>query len=247
MPFVEGIPCSIHGVAFDDYTVALRPCEMLVFRRPGQSQLHYGKAATFWDPPAQDRRQMRDIARRVGDHLRAEFGYRGAFTVDGIASREGFLPTELNPRFGAALAVMTSKLDLPLMLLNLAVVEGERIDWQPRELERWILEVADTHRSGSGMAFTNQSQTETRCAELSWTGDAFRLAHDTEPADATATLGPSAMGGFVRVDLDPARTPVGPSVAARVAAALACVDGHWGLGIGQLEPAQDVLTELKAP
>jgi hypothetical protein len=122
----------------------------------------------------------------------------------------------------------------------LALVEGEPVDWQPRELERLVLELADGQRHGGGMAMTKNRQTETRKAALSWTGDGFRIAADDETPDATAILGPSAMGGFARVDLVPERTPVGPSAAPRVALAIACIDAHWDLGIGPLEPARDV-------
>jgi hypothetical protein len=240
MPFLEGIPCSIHGLVFDDHTMVLRPCEMLVFRRPDRSDLHYGRAATFWDPPDADRTAMRAAARRIGDHLRSTMGYRGAFTLDGVLTAEGFLPTELNPRFGAALAVLTSELDVPLMLLNLAVVEGERVDWQPRALERMILEVADTHRAGGGMAMTSRVQTETQLLQLTWTGSTFRIAEPSEKPDATALIGPAATGGCVKVTLSAETTPVGPSAAARVASALGLVDAHWDLGIGSLEPAVDV-------
>ncbi len=240
MPFLEGIPCSIHGFVFDDTTIALRPCEMLVFRRPATSELHYGRAATFWDPPDADRAAMREIARRVGEHLRKTLSYRGAFTVDGILGSDGFLPTELNPRFGAALAVMTAKLGIPLILLNAAVVEGEPVDWQPRELERRILEVADQHRSGGGMAMTRKKQTETKAVSLVWERGAFRIGVEGDEPDASAILGPSAMGGFLKVELVPERTPVGPSAAGRVALALRCLDQHWDLEIGELEPARDV-------
>ncbi|CAN0543082.1 unnamed protein product, partial [Laminaria digitata] len=61
MPFLEGIPCSMHGFVFDDEVVALRPCEMLVMRRPDSNKLHYSSAATYWDPPEADRQQMRHM------------------------------------------------------------------------------------------------------------------------------------------------------------------------------------------
>jgi hypothetical protein len=98
MPFLEGIPCSIHGVVFPHGVATFRPVELVTLRRPGSSRLRYAGAATFWDPPDPDREVMRDLARRVGDALRERVGYRGAFTVDGILSAEGFLPTELDPR-----------------------------------------------------------------------------------------------------------------------------------------------------
>lgn len=240
MPFLEGIPCSIHGCVFPDSTLVLRPCEMIVFRQPQSTLLHYGRAASFWDPPDADRIQMRDVARRTGEHLRKTLGYRGAFTVDGVMSRDGFLPTELNPRFGAALGVLTSKVDLPLLLLNAAVVEGEPVDWHSPDLERLLLEQADLHRAGGGSALSSVKQTETRSVDLTWTEAGFRISLFGEPVDAKAMLGPSPMGGWARLEFVAERTPVGPSAAPRVASALACLDAHWKLGIGPLEPAVDV-------
>jgi hypothetical protein len=242
MPFLEGIPCSIHGIVFPDYTARFRPCEMLVFRRPERMELHYGRAASFWDPPEDDRAQMREVARRVGDHLREAVDYRGAFTVDGVMTAEGFRPTELNPRFGAALGVLTTELDLPMMLLNLAVVEGEDLDWRPRELERLVVERADAHRSGRGLAMVERDIDENHSAELVYDEDdgAWRLAGEDEEPDARAVLGPAPSGGYLSISLEPGRTPAGPSVAPRMAAALAWADAHWELDIGPLESARDV-------
>ncbi len=249
MPFVEGVPCSIHAIVFPDATIALRPCEMLVFRKRGQARLHYGRAATFWDPPQADRDEMRALAVRVGDHLRGAVGYRGALTIDGIMSGRGFIPTELNPRFGAALEMQARSLpELPLLLLNMAVVEGERIDWRPADLERILLAAADAHRKGGGMVLTARPVVETTRAALVCDpslaatpgGLAFRVAQEGEEVDVTAVLAPFTMGGYVGLTLDPARTPVGPSAAPRVIAALACLDELWSLGLDPLEPALDV-------
>ena len=135
MPFVEGIPCSIHGIVFPDHVVVLRPCEMVVLREQGVRRLWYARAGTTWDPPTADRVALRALARRVGEHLRSTLGYRGAFTIDGVLGADGFVPTELNPRYGAALGVMTARLPrLPTLLLNLAVVEGVPADWRPETL-----------------------------------------------------------------------------------------------------------------
>ena len=46
--------------------------------RPGRAAFSYAGSATFWDPPDADRAEMREIARKVGAHLRARVGYRGA-------------------------------------------------------------------------------------------------------------------------------------------------------------------------
>lgn len=84
MPFLRGIPCSIHGVVLPDDVLAFRPVEMVVLQRANSQKLLYAGFSTFWDPPEEDREQMREIARRVGLALRESVGYRGAFTVDGI-------------------------------------------------------------------------------------------------------------------------------------------------------------------
>lgn len=240
MPFLEGIPCSIHGFVFAEKTIALRPCEMLVFRREGTTEFHYGKAATFWDPLPEDRKRLRAIARRVGDHLRERYDYRGAFTVDGVMTRDGFRPTELNPRFGAALGVMTRALDLDLMLLNLAIVEREPHDWRPDELEALLLNTADEHRAGGTMAVSPTEVEETVSGELVFEGGEFRRVGEGEPADANYTLGPHSAGSFLSVDFVPARTPVGRSVASRAAAALRWANAEHALCLGRLVGQRDV-------
>jgi hypothetical protein len=89
MPFLEGIPCSIHGVVFPDGVATFRPVELVTLRRPGWNRLRYAGAATFWDPPDDDREVMRDLAHRVGPGLRQRVGYRGAFTLDGVLAARG--------------------------------------------------------------------------------------------------------------------------------------------------------------
>ena len=78
MPFLEGIATSIHGIVLPDGVVALRPVEMVTLRRG--HELRYSGCATFWDPPDEVREEMRDVARRVGERLRTEVDFRGAFT-----------------------------------------------------------------------------------------------------------------------------------------------------------------------
>jgi hypothetical protein len=215
---------------------------MLVFRKADSTEFHYGKAATFWDPVPADRDAMRSVACRVGDHLREHFDYRGAFTVDGVMTADGFRPTELNPRFGAALGVMTRALDLDLMLLNLAIVEGEPYDWRPEQLERLLVETADDNRAGGTMAISTTRFEETSRTELRFVDGEFRRASGA-PVDATATVGPSPAGSFLSVDFDAERTPAGPSVASRAVAALRWADEEFGLELGRLVPAADVRSE----
>lgn len=240
MPFLDGVPCSVHGIVFDDYVVALRPMEMMVLRRTGSSRLLYAKAASFWDPAPADREAMREVARKTGRRLRGSVGYRGVFTVDGVMTAEGFLPTELNPRFGAALVVMLSRQpELPLYLLHLLVADGADEDWRPRQLEAALLAAADAERAASaGVLVEREVQREERL-ELVLDGG-WRAAWGDERPAATAVLGPAGDGGIVFLKLAPERTPVGPPTAPRVAGALGFLDEVWGLGLGPLEAAPQV-------
>ena len=255
MPFLEGVPCSIHGMVFPDAVAAFRPVELVTLRRPGSNRLRYAGAATFWDPPAADREAMRDLARRVGAGLRERVGYRGAFTVDGVLAAEGFLPTELNPRLGAGLSVMASDLpELPVALLDRALIEGEPLRYGAGDLERQVLAAADRTRAGGAATVTergpgvlkpghpeNEVATDaTTELRVRFEDGTCRPAMDGRPADGVLAFGPSGVGGFVRLALDPDRIPAGPSVAPLAVAAFALADERFGTGIGPLEPARAV-------
>ena len=98
MPFLEGVPCSIHGIVLPDGTAVFRPVELAILRGADR-RFVYGGQGTYWDPPGADREQMRDLVRRIGELLRERVGYRGGLGIDGVLTNEGFRPTELNPRF----------------------------------------------------------------------------------------------------------------------------------------------------
>jgi len=243
MPFLEGIPCSIHGIVFGDYVVALRPCEMVVLRSPDHGRFTYARSATFWDPPPADAEDMREIARAVGRHLRSQVGYRGAFTIDGIMTAEGFRPTELNPRIGAALAGLCKGIpDLPLLLLNRMLVEGHDLDYRPEALERLILGHASLRRSGMASVVSRQANAPEEL-DIVFDGSTCREARAGEERDLQMRIGASSMGSYLAIVLEPERTPVGPSVAPRVVAALAFANTRWSLGLGTLVPARDVRKE----
>lgn len=238
MPFLDGIPCSIHGIVLPDATAALRPCEMVVLRRPGRPDLLYAGMGSTWDPPSHERAALRSLARRVGDHLRRTAGYRGVFTVDGVMTRAGFRPTELNSRCSAGAIMLAQAADLPMHLVHLAVVEGVEVEWPTQRLEEQIVAAADELRSVRSFALVSRAQPE-REVELVWEGGALREARGRPPA-LTLETGPAPSGGAVRVVVDVARHPAGRPVAPVIAAALTYADRRWDLGLGPLEPAVDV-------
>ena len=237
MPFLDGIATSVHGLVLPDGVVALRPVELVTLRHG--HELRYAGCATFWDPPAAVREQMREAARRVGEQLRAEVDFRGAFTLDGVATADGFRPTELNPRFGAGLNVITRGLaDVPLHLVLDLVVAGiaaadrcRRAGGRDPRLGRRL---ARRRHAGRSACRRGSRSTTARSATSTGTGAG-------PPTASRPTPRSSAGPGFARVDFDPARTPVGPSVGQRAADFWRFADAELGTAVGPLEAPVDVL------
>lgn len=240
MPFLEGIPASIHGIVFPDSVAVFRPVEMVVLRPTTGDRLFYAGCATAFDPNPDDREAMRDLARRVGAALREEVDYRGPFGIDGVLAEEGYVPTELNARAGAALGPLAHGLDLPLSPLCLAVAEGERLDYRPDLLERAIVESADTHRTCAGWSVTPRRFDANRTLEVLRDGAEYRERLSGEDHDGAIRAGPGAAGGFLRFTLRPERIERGPSAAPEVVRAFRFCDRVLGTEFGKFEVARDV-------
>jgi hypothetical protein len=195
-PFLEGVPCSIHGIVFADHVAVFRPVELVVLRRDGE--FFYCGCSSIWDPPPPAREQMRAVARRAGEQLRAEVDYRGAFTVDGVLTVDSFLPTELNPRNGAGLVTMIRGMDVPVQLLVDALAGGVDLDWRPHELEAALLEHFDAHRAGGTWRIVQVPM------------EPGELVH----GDDRGIVGPAFSGSFVRMPMErPPGTFLGPHAA----------------------------------
>jgi hypothetical protein len=212
-PFLEGVPCSIHGIVFDRHVAVFRPVELIVLRHA--DEFFYAGCSSIWDPPDPARRQMRAVAGCVGEQLRAEVDYRGAFTVDGVLTRDGFLPTELNPRNGAGFNTMARGMDLPVQLLLDALVGGISFDWRAEELEAGLLAHFDANRAGGTWRMIPVA-VEPR-----------QLVH----GDDHGMVGPAVAGCFVRM---PMERPVGTFLAPHAAEFWRWADAELGLGLGPL-------------
>jgi len=241
MPFLEGIPCSIHGIVFDDYVAALRPVEMVVLRQPGSSKFFYAGTSTLWDPNPKDREEMRDMAKRLGETLRNQVNYRGVFTLDGVVTTDGFRPTEINPRLGAGVIPLTSNLpQVPFQLLIGALSAGMKLDYRPQELEELLIKTADENRfGGTWRAISDKLETVDN-KPLVLESDDWRWVKDGETPDATVVAGTNPMGGFVRLTLDSKRVPAGQSVGPLARSFWRFVDDAMGGHVGPLETAKSV-------
>jgi len=235
MPFLEGIPCSIHGIVLPDGVAVLRPVEMVTLRRG--HELFYAGCATYWDPPDEVRAEMRSAATAVGTHLARTVRYRGAFTIDGVAGTAGFLPTELNPRAGAGLGTMARGLPegFPLMLLLELVSGGIDLGRTAPEIEAELLQAADAARSGGTWRYGDVDPTPFTGTLWRHAGGWSAEALDAAPS-ATVQTGP----GAARCLFQPGGWPVGPSVAPAAVDFYAWCDAQQGAGIGPLRAAADV-------
>ena len=241
MPFLEGVPASIHGIVFPDAVAVFRPVEMVVLRPKDGDRLHYAGCATAFDPLPDDRRAMRDLAYRVGAALREAVDYRGPFGIDGILAEDGYLPTELNARAGGAMGrPLATGNDLPLTPLCLAVTEGERLDYRPSLLEQALVESADAHRTCMGWSVTRLRIEENRTLNVVRDGEEYRECLPGEEPHGTLQAGPGPVGGFVRFVLEPDRIELGRSAAPEVVRAFHFADRALGTDFGEFDVASDV-------
>jgi hypothetical protein len=242
MPFLEGIPCSIHGMVFPNTVIAFRPVEQLTLHRPTSPRFKYSGCATFWDPPEGDREEMRELAGSIGAALRSLVEFRGTFTVDGVMTADGFRPTELNPRYGLGMGVMSRSLPaLPLEWIDQAVCEGEPWDFRPHDLEAMLIESADATRSCGARGWDPAVYEETQeHALVQKANGEYRRAAEGEVPSASIRIGPSPMGCFMVFSLEHEHNPVGVSVAPKAVEAFAFADRELGTSFGTLEAARVV-------
>lgn len=243
MPFLDGVPCSIHGFALADGIAALRPVELVMLRETSKNRFFLGGMSTWWDPRDTDREEMRDLVRRVGAILVDRVGYRGGFGIDGVMTRDGFRPTELNPRFTGGLATLAKGMPgVPLELLQLNVVAGRDPGIDAATLEWLVLEAADRSRFANAMGLCDRVwEGATDEVDVSWQEGRFVVASDPLARVGSMVAGPAVTTGtFVRfTPMDDLMRP-GMRLAPLHLKALQFANQHWDRDFGELEAAPDV-------
>lgn len=239
-PFLEGVPCSIHGFVLPDGVAVFRPVELVVLRSMSPRRFIYAGISTCWDPSPPDRDDMREVARRVGQHLQTEHDYRGGFSVDGVLTSDGFRPTELNPRFAGGLSTIAKSVpELPLDLLQMATIRGIDMGVRAGQLEERLLPAADAARYGSAYhVIAAPGPAETESVNVTGGPDGLRVAESGDLVIGTVERGPANLGALIR--FTPAEMTPGMRMAPYAVAMFALTDRLWGTGIGPVEPAPDV-------
>lgn len=238
MPFLNGIPCSIHGFVTATGTAAFRPWEMVIFRRRDPAGFAYAGGASFWDPPRTGREEMRAAARAVGDVLRRRVDYRGPFSIDGVMTADGFRPTELNPRLSAGFSAQAQASELSIGSLVRAYLD-EALDLDPVWLEEAIVGPADRRRT-SAVRLPLLGADPFEADPVGLRIDGPRAVEAPEQPVATLRAGPVQSGVLLMLQLDPDRVDAGPSVAPLVAAAAVFARDRWDLSVPDLVPAPDL-------
>jgi hypothetical protein len=241
MPFLEGVPCSIHGMVLDDGVAVFRPVELVSLRRPATGRFVYGGLGTTWDPSASGREEMRTAARSVGETLRRDHGYRGGYGIDGVMTTTGFRPTELNPRFSGGLARLSRvAAELHLELLQLNLTAGRPARMPAAEYERSALELLDSHRFFDAMGVSTHGHTDvTEIVPVVYADERLRRCEAGEQPVGDIACGPSALGRFVRLTAAPGTLPqVRCADLSRQVLSLA--DQWWDTRFGPLEVPPDV-------
>ena len=244
MPFLDGVPCSIHGFVLPDGTAALRPVEIATLRERDRRRFVYGGLSSWWDPAPDDREDMRDVARRVGEQLRAAYGYRGAFGVDGVLTSDGFRPTEINTRQPAGLNTVAGVELRLLSLLQVNLLAGVDPGLTAAEVES-LVPLLDEHRDGIPVAVADGhsvGEADDFPVTVTLTADGLsgRLERSAEPTGNRVVLSDTTTGFFAKLQPCTRAAPAAAGSAPLNVALMDFLDREYGVGFGALTAAPDV-------
>ena len=263
--FLEGVPCSIHGLCLPDGVAVLRPVELATLRDLDRGRFVYAGMGTTWDPAPSDAEEMRGLARALGEHLIRSYGYRGGFGIDGVMTADGFRVNEINPRFSGGLtrlARIAPEAHLELVQVNALL--GRDVGKSAAEIEDDTLPMLDDSRFIDAMGLSSRRMFGDHVEIAVAAGDA-----QLEPADLSdphvagndpddlntgvlsvvgaVAAGPSPLGSFVRFTVNDDVLRVGDRVAPYSALLLDFADRTWGTGFGRVLMAPDVRPGAAAP
>ncbi len=254
--FLEGVPCSIHGICLPDGVVVLRPVELATLRDPERGRFVAAGMGTSWDPGPGDTSDMRVVARALGEHLRRSTGYRGAFGIDGVITADGFRVTEVNARFSAGITALhraAPRAHLELIQLNALI--GRDVAKSAVEIEERTLALLDDHRFVAVRSLSARRTLHEPAEVAVGAGDGRLERTDGEVYAGWATrgdegagldvighisAGPSPLGVFLRLVLADGVVAVGDRVAPYGVLLLDFADRTWDTGFGRLLMPPDV-------
>ncbi|GAB4054890.1 hypothetical protein [Catellatospora paridis] len=230
MPLMHGTAVRLHGMVLSEDVVAFPPMEVITLPRPGHGTfLPCGSAATLGPMP-----ELSALTRRIGDRLRETLAYRGAFSVDGILTDDGFLPTDLNTRLTSAMEAAPAALRVQLQAANVLTREGADLDGNAlmamaeQAFDRGYVHTlygASTVVAAPPGASIGVRWTATGLAEV-----------PVANADGRLDLAPSLRGWTLTARLRSDRLPGGRPLGAHAVKVFRYADARFGTDFGELIP-----------
>ena len=236
MPFLDGLPCSIHGWVTGSGVAVFLPVEILILRRADQTGFGYAGVATTWDAPSAATHEMRSTARAVGRSLAESDGYLGPFGIDGVLTVDGFRPTELNPRMSVGAGAQLQNTEIPLGMTMRAQIEGlveidhEWLETMALDTRTRSLHFGKPLRAGApdSVLIGRESGAVTEVYED--TGSLGRL-----------TLGPSNSGMYLRGEIETDGVEPGQPAGPLVAESVNFANERWNLGLPEYVAAPNLV------
>jgi ATP-grasp domain-containing protein len=247
-PYLQGVPCSIHGIVLPDGVVVLRPVELISLLRPLDGRFTYAGLGTTWDPAGSERDEMRSLARELGTYLRRTYGYRGAFGVDGVVTSEGYRVTEVNTRFSGGLtrlAAVAPQAQLELVHVNALI--GRDVGRAAGDIEERALDLLDATRFVDVVGLSSSPAGATTMVRVRTEGARLEAADVGDDAVATVQRGPAAngTGSFVRLRMDDDTVARGERCAPYGALLYEFADRTWATGFGHVTPPSEAETRSR--
>ena len=242
-PFLEGVPCSVHAIVLPDGVVVLLPMELISLRKPEDGRFVYAGMGTSWDPAPADAAEMRSLARALGRYLQRTYRYRGAFGVDGVLTANGFVATELNPRFSGGLTRFAAVApDAQLELVQINALLGRDIARPAVEVEAAALEQLAANRFVDVVGMSATPTRETVHVRVRAGRRRLGVAAAEHGGVGSVQWGPSGngTGSFVRLAIDNDVVARGDRCAPYGVLLYEFADRMWGTGFGAVTMPRDV-------
>jgi hypothetical protein len=200
MPLLDGLPVRLHGLALTDRVVCFPPMEIVTLLRPEQGTFLCAGTVSTIGPD----RDLIATTDRIGEGLRTRYGYRGAFSADGILTTHGFRPTDLNARVTSAIEPVPPEIRVRLHAANLLARDG--FAPTPDEVDAVVTDAFDQRDRYTIYAATTQlADHAPHLLHVRWHGS--KLVATDAPADGELTVTQTLRGWQLTVNLLVDRLP----------------------------------------
>ncbi|WP_247674081.1 hypothetical protein [Micromonospora sp. C51] len=238
MPLLEGTPVRLHGMALGSAVVPFPPMELVTLPRPEHGTFLCAGAVPTLGHDA----DLVTQTTRLGAGLRKHLGYRGGFSVDGILTTNGFLPTDFNARLTSAMEAAPSEFRVQLHTVNL--LARERIEPDTSAVQQ-LAEKTFTAGASCTLfgAATRGGGTSLRETAVRWSGDRL-VAAPSGAADGSLIVAPSPRGWLLTATLAADRLPSGNQIGPWAPEVFRLSDEVLGTNFGNLAPPFDFATAV---